>query len=333
MMGSKEKGMTRLLVIAIIGLLLIVIFLITNQGNNNQQSTSTYGSIIQNTSSQSTISVSTIPQSYNTSTYSSTTMPYTSSDNTTVPTTISSTTSQQTTTLTPTTTVITTTWSEQLGVEFTQNIASLAYNVTAVAQTDQYGCGPTYLVNGLSNKGWWYQIGLEYAYGCSTPGFAMDWEVFPPGNTNGTVIPPGVAEFNGKVNAGDKILLDLLPSSNGTLIMEAIDWNTGAVAKYEYSFEGASTFVGTPQYCEYCAFTGLMTEWQRPYSYYGNEQQVTYSEYGNLKMSGFLFAFGGGTKGEPYFYNNTSTASQNAQLTADGATLTYLNGTTFISGN
>ncbi|MCL4375339.1 hypothetical protein M1394_00880, partial [Candidatus Marsarchaeota archaeon] len=179
---------------------------------------------------------------------------------------------------------------------------------------------------------WWYQIGLEYSYGCSTPGFAMDWEVFPPGNTNGTTIPPGVVEFNGKVNPGDKILLDLLPDSNGTLVMEAIDWNTGASAEYTYSFEGASTFVGSPNYIESGPFTGLMTEWQLSAPYYGNEQQVTYSEYGNEKMSGYLFAFGSESNAENYFHNNTSTPSQNAQLTADGATMTYLNGTTFITG-
>ena len=42
-------------------------------------------------------------------------------------------------------------YDEQLGITFTQNFASLAYNVTAVPQIDSNGYGPAYLLNGLSN--------------------------------------------------------------------------------------------------------------------------------------------------------------------------------------
>jgi hypothetical protein len=38
--------------------------------------------------------------------------------------------------------------------------------VTAVAQTDaSSGYGPAYLLNGLTDKGYWYQVGLAWNWG------------------------------------------------------------------------------------------------------------------------------------------------------------------------
>ena len=51
-------------------------------------------------------------------------------------------------------------YDEQLGTTFTQNFTSLAYKVTALAQTGTDGYGPAYLLNGLGNTGYWYQVGL-----------------------------------------------------------------------------------------------------------------------------------------------------------------------------
>lgn len=258
---------------------------------------------------------------------------------TTVATTSTSTTtaSSTTSTATSTTTVITETakpvWNEQLGVTLSQSSASLAYNVTAVAQTDQDGCGPVYLVNGVSDKGYWYQVGLGYDWGCNLQGFWMIYQIFPPNDTTGNSGAKGAIRFNGIVSPGDKVLLDLLPDTNGTLIMQATDWNTGATAETTYSFENADVFIGSLTYERYGYFSGLMTEWERPVPYYGGEQQVIYSEYGNLQMKGYLFAFGGGSNNTLFFYNNTSDPSLNAMLSSDGTEIQYFNGTTLITGN
>ena len=53
-------------------------------------------------------------------------------------------------------------YDEQVGVTFTQDFSVLAFNVTAVQFTDSSGVGPGYLVNGLTNLGYWYQVGLSY---------------------------------------------------------------------------------------------------------------------------------------------------------------------------
>ena len=53
-------------------------------------------------------------------------------------------------------------YDEQLGTTFTQNFASITYNVTAVAQSDTNGYGPAYLLNGLGSTGYWYQVGISY---------------------------------------------------------------------------------------------------------------------------------------------------------------------------
>ncbi|HVB12967.1 MAG TPA: hypothetical protein VNE86_07520, partial [Nitrososphaerales archaeon] len=61
-----------------------------------------------------------------------------------------------------TTSVASVAYDEQLGITFTQSFASISYNVSAVAQQDVNGYGPAYLLNGLSNVGYWYQIGLSW---------------------------------------------------------------------------------------------------------------------------------------------------------------------------
>jgi hypothetical protein len=175
-------------------------------------------------------------------------------------------------------------YNEQLGISFTQNFTSLAYNVTAVEQADPNSKeGPAYLLNGLSNVGYWYQVGFSWnwapGYSPGT-GFSLNYEVFDvEGNT---VFPPGgyggLSAFSGPVNEGDTVLLSL-KFSNTMVAMFAKDYNTGAYASEAYSAEGASYFTGqtsgTSNYNGY--FTGLMTEWYHSAPFYGNVAAVAYS--------------------------------------------------------
>ncbi|MEM4093255.1 MAG: hypothetical protein QW837_09485, partial [Conexivisphaerales archaeon] len=62
-------------------------------------------------------------------------------------------------------------WDEQLGESFTQSFTSMAFNVTAIAQESSYGYGPAYLLNGLSNTGYWYQVGLSYDWPHANGGY------------------------------------------------------------------------------------------------------------------------------------------------------------------
>jgi hypothetical protein len=175
-------------------------------------------------------------------------------------------------------------YDEQLGLTFTQNFLNIAYNVTAVAQNDTYGYGPAYLLNGLSNSDYWYQVGLSYNWpyeaGEYNKGFNFFYEVF---GSNGTSIFPtggggGISSFSGPVNPGDSVLLNLYFSS-GNVVMFSYDWNTHANASEIYSAEGGTFFTDQSLTTanEGTFFTGLMTEWYHPNPYFGTEQFVTYS--------------------------------------------------------
>ena len=174
-------------------------------------------------------------------------------------------------------------YDEQLGLTLTQNFSSLACNVTAVVQTYDQGEGPAYLLNGLSDQGYWYQVGLSwnwpYIDGSGyNPGFNANYEVFAP---NGTSIFPsdgGSLLKRISVNQNDTVLLELYFSSNN-VTMYTNDLNTGSIAQESYPAQGATYFVGlqngtsNPQ----GFFTGLMTEQYHASPYQGDMQTVVYS--------------------------------------------------------
>src|SRR6267143_247654 len=97
------------------------------------------------------------------------------------------------------------TYDQQVSMIFTQNFQALDYNVTAVAQTDSSGYGPAYLLNGLSDTGYWSQVGLAYNWPLASgsgydSGFHFIWEVFAP---NGTTNNPVLSRVPDNVNQGD----------------------------------------------------------------------------------------------------------------------------------
>jgi hypothetical protein len=172
---------------------------------------------------------------------------------------------------------------EQVGITFDQIFTSIGYNVTAVEQTDSVsGTGPAYLLNGLSNVGYWYQVGLSWNWNPGqSPGNGFDF-VYETFGTSGSSIFPtngggGLSYFSGAVNQGDSVGLSLY-FSQGDVVMLAKDWNTSAFASESYSAFGAADFVGlqTPSNV-HGFFTGLMTEWYHSSPYYNNEAKVDYS--------------------------------------------------------
>ena len=182
-----------------------------------------------------------------------------------------------------------------MGITFGQNFAALSYNVTAVQQNDSDGYGPAYLLNGLSNQGYWYQVGISWDWpfpsGGYTSGFYFNYEVF--NSTGQSVFPAGgsggVTAFTGLVNQGDIVLLNLY-ISGGVVFMSARDLNTSVGATQDYTAEGASTFIGmsSPEN-SFGFFTGLMTEQYHASPYYGPFSEVTYSDFSTAIVSATMW--------------------------------------------
>lgn len=190
-------------------------------------------------------------------------------------------------------------WDEQIGLTFSPSYTSMAWNVTAVPQSGSYGYGPAYLLNGLTDQGWWYQVGLTYDWpylaGGYASGFRMFYEVW---NTSYVSVFPaggggGLFSFNGPVNAYDTVGLDLYFSGT-SVIMTATDWDTGASATATYTAHG-SVFVGSGQggytSSNYNGFfTGLMTEEYHVNQYFGDEQPTHYLDQGYSLPAAWMWA-------------------------------------------
>jgi PKD repeat protein len=181
-------------------------------------------------------------------------------------------------------------YDEQLGTSFTQSFTKIAYNVTAVAQSDVSGYGPAYLLNGLGNTGYWYQVGLSYHWpfsaGGYNPGFGMNYEVFSPQGASVFPSSGGGGLSSIQVDSGDTVLLSLNFSASGrNVVMTAKDWNTGSNNSVMFSSERASSFIGLINNFEQNGFfTGLMTEWYHVDPYLVNEGKVAYSS-GSVSLS------------------------------------------------
>jgi hypothetical protein len=166
---------------------------------------------------------------------------------------------------------------------FSQNYSSLQFNVTVVHQTDQYGYGPSYLLNGATNKNYWYQVGIawnwiKYGIAGHNNGSEFTYQVFNP---NGTSIFPitGVSEtlpMDFATSNNDIILLEL-NFTGSDVIMFAKDWNTSGTEMMSYPSMGATEFVkgySTQENTTY--FSGPMEEWYHPVPYLCNRQTVTF---------------------------------------------------------
>lgn len=174
-------------------------------------------------------------------------------------------------------------WDEQLGLTFSQDRGSLEYNVTAVEQADSYGYGPAYILNGLTDKGDWYQVGLAYDWpldgGGYASGFSFLYESF---NTTGDSVFPsngggGLANYSAAIHEGDQVLLSL--NLTGSLVvMYSHDWETGASDSVNYTSNGGAIFEGLQTANNQNGyFSGLMTEDYHVSPYLGPEAEVIYT--------------------------------------------------------
>ena len=237
-------------------------------------------------------------------------------------------------------------YDEQVGVTFTQSFTSLEYNVTAMPQTDPaLGTGPAYLVNGLSNEGYWYQVGVSWDWAPGDTlgtGLAMSYEVF---DTHGNSVYPtdgqgGLQAFSGPVNPGDIVLLDLyFSNSSGEVVMQAYDATTGASASEAYPAFGATYFVGLPDSVANSNgfFTGLMTEWYHGLPYFADEAPAAYVASGSAPTSAWMWMDEfNASNYTPIFASNTtapvSLSARPLQGFSYNGTTEYADSTEFVTG-
>jgi|SRR3989441_12656628 len=179
------------------------------------------------------------------------------------------------------------TYDQQVSLIFTQDFSALNYNVTAVPQTDSSGYGPAYLLNGLSDVGYWYQVGLAYNWPLASgnsydSGFHFIWEVFTP---NGTTRNPVLSRIPDNVNPGDTVGLSLSFSGITDMVtMYVVDYNTGANSSHSDKAGGGTLFRGSSSASSARTPTSLMTEWYHPSPSEISMKQVTYSE-SNIQLS------------------------------------------------
>jgi hypothetical protein len=224
-------------------------------------------------------------------------------------------------------------YDEQVGVTFAQNFTSLSVNVTAVEQKDPTtGIGPAYLLNGLTNSDYWYQVGLSYDWpmpdGTPLPGFNMSYEVFEPQslcnpfigcNCEGSIFPMncGIGTANLIVNPGDIVQLSL-SFSTGNVTMRAEDWNTTSSASASFTAEGGTLFMGLPNLVatNNGFFTGLMTEQYYATPYYGAGQPVIYRQTGENVSAAMMWTDEFDTyTSQPVFSNQTPSSVSFANTT------------------
>jgi zinc-ribbon domain len=181
------------------------------------------------------------------------------------------------------------TYDQQVSLIFTQNFQAMNYNVTALPQTDSSGYGPAYLLNGLSDTGYWYQVGLAYNWPLASgtsydSGFHFIWEVFTP---NGTTTNPVLSRIPDNVNQGDIVRLNLSFLS-GNVVMSASDYSTGASSTHSYTAGGGTVFTGSSSTPNTRTPTSLMTEWYHPSPSETTMKQVTYTEIGPAIQSAWI---------------------------------------------
>jgi predicted RNA-binding Zn-ribbon protein involved in translation (DUF1610 family) len=240
-------------------------------------------------------------------------------------------------------------YDEQVGTTFAQNSTRLAFNVTAVAQKDSAtGIGPAYLVNGLTNTGYWYQVGLSYDWpqpsGAPLPGFYMSYEVFSPltlYTCEGSIFPTncGIGTGTIRVNSNDTVQLSL-GFSGGNVTMKTRDWNTNSTASASFTAEGGTYFVGLLNQVSDTNgfFTGLMTEQYYASPFTGSGQPVTYRQAGSnitaammwldeFDTNTFLPVFSDQTPSSLTLANSTLLQYFSSHGTAEAA-----NGTELVTG-
>ncbi len=173
-------------------------------------------------------------------------------------------------------------YDQLFAVSFADDSRSMEYEVRAREQSDKYGYGAGYFVNGYTGSDHWYQAALVYNWpghqnGKSYyfPGFNMLFDVFYFDQHGYEHKAVGIRRFDGDVMEGDKIALRLY-FQNGRVFMCAYDEDTHARA--QVSLESSDdVFLGTTDFTSIDGpFTGLIAERYGPTQDFSSLSPITF---------------------------------------------------------
>ncbi|MDE1871574.1 MAG: hypothetical protein KGI06_05045 [Candidatus Micrarchaeota archaeon] len=196
-----------------------------------------------------------------------------------------------------------------IGETFRHDSASIERIVHAVPQLMDHG-GPAYLINGLTDSGWWYQFGIEYKWPSTNERkkFYFTYEIWDskdskcnnsvadvsiiypmkfPDSKNAGTNPMLYRETNSlRIKSGDWVKLGMR-IQNGMIIMSGKDTRNGTTMEIGFKANG-SKFVGTRGDDSEIAgcFSGLLTELYTYSNIPPKEKEVEYiSTYGEKNRS------------------------------------------------
>lgn len=179
----------------------------------------------------------------------------------------------------------------QQGLTLKGNFSLLAYNVTPLNQSNIYGIGQGYLLNGLSNTGYWYQFGVSYNWskpnGSHNKGFQVISEVFY--RNASSINPEGATLKSINISSGDTVLLKIY-FLGSNVIMSLYDWDTGLEENLSYPAYNATYFIGGPYkngirngtVDRFGEFTGLLTEQLYDSNHVEKSRTVSYTDYNGI---------------------------------------------------
>ncbi len=153
---------------------------------------------------------------------------------------------------------------EQIGITFFDNTKSMDYYITAISNTDANGYGSAFILNGVTDKGDWFQFGLSYNFSTTTEGFLVQTAILPkiqPDSENCSAMKMSVINMPIKITTGDKIELKMYIKGGKVFVAAKNITKGGEQANASFDADGATTFLGDKSLDEHgTVFTGLMTE-------------------------------------------------------------------------
>lgn len=154
------------------------------------------------------------------------------------------------------------------------NTTSLQTTVRPTQSSDADGYGPAYLLNGLTNRGYWYQTGVSFSWGrgdghVSGPTFL--YEVF---GISGYSIAQGMERV--QIASDDNVQLSLA-LVDGNVVMGLSDSRTCTVIDAQYSAFGATNFGNNSTGAMKGFYNGLLTEWWHAGPYRGPTGHAVYT--------------------------------------------------------